>query len=406
MRQVHNLSVSIMSSKHLLLITLVIITVVLAAGCVQSAPSSTANADTRTNQPSAQVRAGLQTFIDNEVRTTGIPGIQIGIATPEWTWNSAAGNASEITGEPAKPGMRFLIASVSKTFTSVAIQKLAEEGKLSLEDKIDLWLPNDLVERIPNGHTITVRQLLDHTSGIADYDESSINDYELQNPDVAVPYQTGLLQGLHDSPLYPPGSNYTYSNVNYIILTLIADKAAGVPYEEYVTRTILVPLGMNDTYFPHTNTIAGPHMQAQLRDANGTVRDYTGLYIQFDRGAGDLVSTTGDLNRFHQALREGRIISKASLAGMEKATPQSGKTGYGLGYTTENITTPVIIAQGHTGGYPGSFTFWYYLPETDTYLTYNVNYLGSMQEVVQKMKLVRADVLTYMKNDVPALTSR
>ncbi len=71
---------------------------------------------------------------------------------------------------------------------------------------------------------------------------------------------------------------------------------------------------------------------------------------------------------------------------MEKATPQSGKTGYGLGYTTEKITTPVIIAQGHTGGYPGSFTFWYYLPETDTYLTYNVNYLGSMQEVVQKMK--------------------
>ena len=91
---------------------------------------------------------------------------------------------------------------------------------------------------------------------------------------------------------------------------------------------------------------------------------------------------------------------------MEKATPQSGKTGYGLGYTTEKITTPVIIAQGHTGGYPGSFTFWYYLPETDTYLTYNVNYLGSMEEVVQKMKLVRADVLTYMKNDVPALTSR
>ncbi len=404
MKQIYNPSVSIMSAKHIILIALVGIAVVLAAGCVQSAPSSPANADTRINQPPAQVSARLQAFIDNEVQTTGIPGIQIGISTPQWTWNSAAGNASEITGEPAKPGMRFLIASVSKAFTSVAIQKLAEEGKLSLEDKIDLWLPANLVEQIPNGHNITVRQLLDHTSGIADYDESSINEYELQNPDIAVAYQTGLLQGLHDSPLYSPGVNYTYSNVNYILLTFIADKAAGVPYEEYVTRTILVPLGMNDTYFPHTNTIPGPHMQAQIRDANGTVRDYTGLYIQFDRGAGDLISTTGDLNRFHRALREGKIISKASLAGMEKATPQSGKSGYGLGYTTENITTPGIVAQGHTGGYPGSFTFWYYLPETDTYLTYNVNYLGSMQEVIQKMKVVRADVLTYMKNGVPALT--
>ena len=139
--------------------------------------------------------------------------------------------------------------------------------------------------------------------------------------------------------------------MNYILLTLIADKAAGVPYEEYVTRTILVPLGMNDTYFPHTSTIPGPHMQAQLRDANGTVRDYTGLYIQFDRGAGDIISTTGDMNRFHRALREGKIISKTSLADMEKGTPQSGKKGYGLGYTTGQVTPPGITVQGHTGGY-------------------------------------------------------
>ena len=147
-------------------------------------------------------------------------------------------------------------------------------------------------------------------------------------------------------------------------------------------------------------------MQAQVLDANGTVRDYTALYIQFDRGAGDLISTTGDLNRFHRALREGRIISRASLAEMEKATPQSGKTGYGLGYTTENITAPGLIVQGHTGGYPGSFTFWYYLPETDTYLTYNVNYVGSMEETMQKMKTVRADVFTHMKNNVLSRVSR
>ena len=390
---------------HILILAVSLLIVCLfSAGCIQSAPTTGTSTNTRLAQPPAEVSVGLQQFIENETAILGIPGIQIGIATPQWTWDSAAGKAAAITGEPAEPDMRFLIASVSKTFTSVAIQKLAEEGKLSLEDPIDRWLPADLVDRIPNGHIITVRQLLDHTSGIADYDETSINEFELQNPDFAVPYQTGLDQGLRDSPLYPPGANYTYSNVNYILLTLIADKAAGVPYEEYVTRTILVPLGMNDTYFPHANTIPGPHMQAQILDANGTVRDYTGLYIQFDRGAGDIISTTGDLNRFHRALREGSIISTSSFADMEKATPQSGKGGYGLGYVTTNITPLGITVQGHTGGYPGSFTFWYYLPKKDTYVTFNVNYIGSMQDVVQKMKALQADVLKYLNNELPDRT--
>ena len=147
-------------------------------------------------------------------------------------------------------------------------------------------------------------------------------------------------------------------------------------------------------------------MQAQVRDANGTVRDYTGLYIQFDRGAGDIISTTADMNRFHRALREGKIISKTSLADMEKGTPQSGTKGYGLGYSTTTITPPGITAKGHTGGYPGSFTFWYYLPEKDAYVTFNVNYVGSMQDTVQKMKAVQSDVLAYLKNEMPARTAR
>jgi D-alanyl-D-alanine carboxypeptidase len=147
-------------------------------------------------------------------------------------------------------------------------------------------------------------------------------------------------------------------------------------------------------------------MQAQVSDANGTVRDYTGLYIQFDRGAGDIISTTCDLNRFHRALREGRIISKPSLASMEKGTPQSGTKGYGLGYMTTNVTPPGIIVQGHTGGYPGSFTFWYYLPAKDSYVTFNVNYVGPMQDVAKKMKSVHADVLAYLNNELPSRTAR
>jgi D-alanyl-D-alanine carboxypeptidase len=339
------------------------------------------------------VSAELKNLSVTGIRNAGVPGIQIEIATPRWTWNSAAGSASPMTGEPAVPGMRFLIASVSKTFTSVAVLKLAEEKKLALEDPIDCWLEPGLVARIPNGHAITIRQLLDHTSGIADYDESSINLQEYQDPEVPVSYQQSMEQGLRSSPLYPPGTNYTYSNVNYILLTLIVDKAAGVPYEDYATRKILVPAGLNDTFFQHTNRIPGPHMRAVMPGGNGTYMDFTDLYILFDRGAGDIVSTTADLNRFHRALREGKLISRASLAEMEKATPQSGHAGYGLGYATEQIGPTNITAQGHTGGYPGSFTFWYYLPAQDTYVTYNLNSIGTMQGI----RDLRSSILGYLK---------
>ncbi|MGD0081256.1 MAG: serine hydrolase domain-containing protein [Methanoregula sp.] len=384
-----------MSEIYRILIILIVVAAIISTGCTQPVTSEQPAADKGQNPPPAQVSADLQHIADTAIRDTGIPGMQIEIATPQWTWNSAAGNASPVTGEPARAGMRFLIASVSKTFTSVAVQKLAEEGKLSLDDPIARWLPPDLVERIPNGHVITVRQLLDHTSGIADYDESSINLQEYQHPDMPVPYQTGLDQGINASPLYPPGTNYTYSNVNYILLTLIVDKAAGVPYEDYVTRTILVPTGMNDTFFQHTNHIPGPHMSATMPGANGTIMDFTDLYVLFDRGAGDLVSTTADLNRFHRALREGKLISRASLVQMEKPTPQSGKTGYGLGYATEFVAPANLIVQGHTGGYPGSYTFWYYLPEKDTYVTFNLNSAGTS---LDNLRIIRTAVLTYVNN--------
>jgi D-alanyl-D-alanine carboxypeptidase len=363
------------------------------AGCTQTTPSPAKIPDTKSSLPPAEVSAGLQKLSEAGIRNAAVPGIQIEVATPKWTWNSAAGTANPINGEPAKPGMRFLIASVSKTFTSVAVQKLAEEGRLSLDDHIDRWLDPDMVAGIPNGHVITIRQLLDHTSGIADYDEGAINMQELQDPDVPVTYQASMEQGIRASPLYPPGTNYTYSNVNYILLTLIVDKAAGVPYEDYATRNILIPAGLNDTFFQHTNHIPGPHMRATMPGENGTYMDFTDLYILFDRGAGDIVSTAADLNRFHRALREGKLISRASLAEMEKPTPQSGKSGYGLGYTTERIGPANITAQGHTGGYPGSFTFWYYLPEQDTYVTYNINSIGTMQGI----RDLRSSVIGYLK---------
>lgn len=381
-------------SPLLITIGIILIACLVSAGCTQAASSPRTDAGARQDSPPADVSDRLQNLSEMAIREAGIPGMQIEVSTPQWTWNNAFGNASPVTGEPAQPGMRFLIASVSKTFTSVAVQKLAEEGRLSLDDPIDRWLEPGLVAQIPNGHAITIRQLLDHTSGIADYNETAINLRELSDPDTPVPYQAGLEMGIQDSPLYPPGTNYTYSNVNYILLTLIVDKAAGVPYEDYATRKILVPAGLNETFFQHTNHIPGPHMRATMPAGDGSFMDFTDCYVLFDRGAGDIVSTAADLNRFHRALREGKIINRSSLTRMETPTPQSGKAGYGLGYSTNVIAPSNVTVQGHTGGYPGSFTFWYYLPEEDTYVTWNLNGMGTSQTGVADIRRAIIAALT------------
>ena len=378
--------------------------IILSAGCMQQSASMPKPVDTRHNPPPPTVSTDLQGIISSGITKAGVPGIQVGISTPQWTWNSAAGNASLSPAVPAQPDMRFVIASVTKTFTSTAILRLVDEGKLSLDDPINRWLPADVAKKIPNSSVITVRQLLDHTSGIADYDEMGIIDAEYMSPDTPVSYQTAMWQGINASPLYPPGAGYTYSNVNYILLTLIIDKAAGVPYEDYMTRNIFVPAGMNDTFIHRTNQVPGPHMECidTISDTS-TMKDYSNVYIQFDRGAGDIVSTSADLNRFHQALRKEQLISRQLLALMQEPSPQSVvlspvpgsgnvTTGYGLGYSIKRYPPSYnLTIYGHQGGYPGSSTILYYWEEKDIYIAMNVNSItkeGGVQENILNPVLV------------------
>ena len=389
----------------LLLIGIAIAAAVLTSGCMQSAGPVQEAGDLNRSTPPPAIASNLESIVSAGVRDAGVPGALIEISTPEWTWNYAAGNASLSPAMPATPEMRFIIASVTKTFTSVAVQQLAEDGRLSLDDPIDRWLPADVAEKIPDSNVITIRQLLDHTSGIADYDEDAIILEEYMSPDTPVPYQEGMRQGLDAGPLYPPGANYTYSNVNYILLTLIIDEAAGVPYEDYVIRNILVPAGMNDTFVHRTNHIPGPHMRALESDADGTIMDFSDLYIQFDRGAGDIVSTTADLNRFHRALRSGALIGPASLAAMENVSPQSQKIGMvpglgemsagcGYGYFMQQNASEGLTLYGHTGGHYGSYTILYYWAEKDTCIAMNSNSATKAGAVNEK---VLAPVLRYLR---------
>jgi len=164
----------------------------LIPGCIQSPEPVSQEQDTLLTSPPASVDARLQNIVSDGVTQTGIPGAVVGIVTPDWRWSYAAGYASLSPEIPAEPGMHFFIASVTKPFVSVAILQLAEEGKLSLNDPINSHIPIDIAEAIENSDEITIRQLLDHTSGIADYDEMSMILEEYEKPGKIISYEQGM----------------------------------------------------------------------------------------------------------------------------------------------------------------------------------------------------------------------
>lgn len=321
----------------------------------------------------------LQKIITGEINPPDILGVTIQIVSPKWTWNSAAGNANINPVTPATASMRFRIASVSKMFTAVAICKLVDEGKLNLDDSCDKWLPKKYLDRMANHSQITLRLMLQHRSGIADYDEmGSLIPLQISQPDTPVITDFSIFQGLDKGPLYAPNAGYTYSNVNYLLLTRVIDAASGMSYEKYINKKIIKFLKLKNTFTttePPINYIPGSHMSC-IADpyGTGTYTDYTTMYVCWDSGAGDIISNAADLNTFHMALRSGRLISSRMFNEMSRFL-STGTENSAYGFAYQNVYSSSVNAnyQGHSGGYPGSTTYVLIWVEKDIYFGVNVN---------------------------------
>ncbi|HWQ20674.1 MAG TPA: serine hydrolase domain-containing protein [Methanotrichaceae archaeon] len=332
--------------------------------------------------PPEQVASGLQRIINDSTGSKEVPGITIQVVTPNWSWSSAAGNAGLNSSDPAEPGMLFRVASVSKVFTATAVCKLAEEGKLNLNDSIDRWLPQKYLDRIQDHSNITLRMLLQHRSGIADYDEEeSLIPMQLSQPETPVSTDTAIFQGLDKGLLFKPDTNYTYSNVGYLLLTRVIDEASGMSYEDYVRKTLIKPLGLNDTIMPTSppiKTIPGKYMHCEVYVNDSSVYNFSDIYILWDRGAGDIICSAEDLNKFHKALREGRVLGPGLIREMQDFKPtlaNSTDKEYGLGYGISKYHNGSFNYSliGHAGAYPASITAFYYWVEGDTYIAFNMN---------------------------------
>ncbi|MEU0516296.1 serine hydrolase domain-containing protein [Streptosporangium sp. NPDC006007] len=318
-----------------------------------------------------------------EIRRAGMYGVYSSVRDGDASWDGAAGVADVRTGRPVHSGMLHRVGSVTKTFVAVAILQQVERGLIELDAPVARYLP-DLIPA-ERGQKITVRMLLNHTSGIADYiggafpsllrgttESLDDNRFRAFRPEELVGF------GLAAPPTGEPGQHWSYSNTNYIIAGLLLEKVTGTPAESYITRQVIRRAGLRDTSFPATPIIPGPHSKA-YESFYGLIdppRDYSVYNMSWAGTAGAIVSTTGDLDRFYRELLGGRLLKPAQLAQMQTTVPVTDGQGnvmvnYGLGIYAEDL--PCGRFWGHDGAVWGTGTISLSAPDGRRQISLGIN---------------------------------
>ncbi len=311
--------------------------------------------------PAAHAGASpVQRSVDALVSRDGFPGVLASVRQPDGrTRNYTAGVADLRTGAKMPVDGRVPIASNTKMFTATVVLQLIGEGKVGLDTPVETYLPG--VVRGPgiDGRTITVRHLLQQTSGLPDYDEQILADFPEGLNTYYEPYEL-LRAAFATKPQSAPGATFFYSNTNYILAGLVAQKASGRPIGELITERIIEPLGLRGMYWPAEGetTIRGTHPRGYL-PADPPV-DITEADPSQGWSAGALIGRPSDINRFLAALLGGRLLAPAQLAQMKKTVPAPdfdtvGGSRYGLGLATFALSCGGF-AWTHGGTAPGYLT--------------------------------------------------
>ncbi|HZD64939.1 MAG TPA: serine hydrolase domain-containing protein, partial [Acidimicrobiales bacterium] len=316
----------------------------------------------------AKVQQTVRIFQD----TNRAPGVLVGIWSPKGTFVRATGIADLATGMPLTTDMQFKIASQSKAFTGNLILQLVGEGKVSLDDHISKW-----VAGVPNGNKITIRQLLNMTSGLnVGLLASEAGQAQLTTGNCTVP-QDSLAAGASQPPVAAPGAKWFYSNYGYDLLGRVVEVVTGHDVSTAIQQRIAKPLGLRRTLLPTSgNGLSVPFTHGYVPSGNATTQspvvasdDVTGLATSCIGASGAMVSTLSDLHIWSQALGTGALLKPAVWTEAQKGMipfhfPDHylgpGRWRQGLGF----IETGGFI--GKDGSLPGYESFTMYSPSRHT----------------------------------------
>lgn len=298
----------------------------------------------------------LYDWVTTQAGFARVPGVQVAVAVDGETVLDAAWGVADVrSGEPLRTDHLFRVASHSKTFTAVAVARLAERGMLRLDDTFETYVPE--LERSAVGR-VTLREALGHTAGVL----RDGRDADFWQLGASFPDRATLLTSVLDGEVFGRGEHFKYSNLTYGLLGLVVGAVTGVPYAEHVRADLLEPLGLTDTWPELEDAIGGrcvtghsarsPHDDRRLPVAPAT----TGALA----AATGFCSTARDLARWAAALREGSKVvrpeTRRLLLRDESVVerPHARVRRYGLGFEAREIAGRRVV--GHSGGFPGQIT--------------------------------------------------
>lgn len=267
------------------------------------------------------------------------------------SWSGAVGVRDVKSGGRPSAAGYFRIGSVTKTFVATVVLQLVDEGKVRLDDPIERHLPG----LVPGGAGITVRALLNHSSHLYDYmSEPGYSTNRWRGDARFRSYKPGELLKVAFAKELPDDGEWHYSNTNYVVLGLLVGKLTGRSYGEEVERRILRPLKLRHTVVPGDRAgVPSPH--AKGYEPMPRLVDATRMNPSLDWAAGEMISTTADLERFMSALLGGKLTSAASLRAMKTTVKTKAGFAYGLGLQAYPL--PCGTVWGHSGELIGYMTF-------------------------------------------------
>ncbi|MFQ6396446.1 serine hydrolase domain-containing protein [Nocardia sp. KC 131] len=336
--------------------------------------------------------AKLQSALDG-VHHAGMPGVYAEVRAADQVWRGASGVADITTGSPIRHDMLQRVGSITKTFVAAAIMQQVEQGRIGLDAPIGDYLP----QRVPGerGKQITVRMLLNHTSGLAEYlpyafpslagfpssadiSPKSLDDHRFTQFNPVELIDMGVKAPATGEPGSTPG---VYSNTNYFLLGQLLEQVTGTTTAKYITENVIERAGLQHTAFPDGPDINGPHSQ-MYEAMYGLIdppRDYSVYNMSWVEPGAGLISTVEDLNRFYGKLLGGEVVNQSSLAQMQRTVPviaQDGRTiDYGLGL--------------HKTQVPGCGTFWGHDGTVFGALTFSWTRADGKRQMSVAMNLVR-----------------
>ncbi|MFD5745731.1 serine hydrolase domain-containing protein [Streptomyces sp. NPDC127033] len=299
----------------------------------------------------------------------GVPGAVAQVRDRRGAWYGVAGTADLTTGRERRAPDRFRVGSLTKTFVATVVLQLEAEGRIGLDDTVESLLPGVVRGNGNDGRAVTVRQLLNHTSGLFSYTaDPEFRDRIFTEKFLVHRYETWTPRQLADlalthRPDFAPGTGWKYSNTNYVLAGMIVEKVTGRPYADEVERRILRPLGLRATSLPGTAVRlpmpSGRAYAVLSADPVPKVEDVTELNPSVAGAAGEMISNTADLNTFVSALLRGELLPARQLAEMRETVsvtdgkPNTSGPGYGLGLMRLELSCGKEV-WGHDGEIHGS----------------------------------------------------